>query len=98
MLHTNLHSFHQFQFKFGRTSTIHQLLKKLSIGCFVELYFNLNLHLNLNIKPDFQVNSRLSTFLYESHVNIKEFFSMSCHVTMVLTVIHNLYHDLKCEP
>ena len=26
------------------------------IGYFVELYFNLNLHLNTNTKPDFQVN------------------------------------------
>ena len=27
------------------------------IEYYVEIYFNLNLHLNLNIKPDFQVNS-----------------------------------------
>ena len=43
----------------------------------VELCFNLSLHSNLNIKPDFQVNSRFSTFLHKSYVNVKEFCSMS---------------------
>ena len=33
------------------------------IDYFDKLYFNLNLHSNLNIKPDFQVNSQLSTLL-----------------------------------
>ena len=67
-------------------------------GYFVQLYFNLNLHLNLNIKPDYLVNSQFSTFLHESSVNVKEFFSTSCHIIMVLIAIHNLIHDLKCKP
>ena len=68
------------------------------IGYFVEIYFNLNLHLHLNIKSDFQVNSQLSTFLCGSPVNIKEFFSMSHHIIMVLIVIQDSNHDLKCKP
>ena len=59
------------------------------IGYFVEIYFNLNLHLNLNIKPDFQVNSQFSTFLHDPCVNIKEFFPMSHQITTVLLVIHD---------
>ena len=78
-----------------------QIPKKLSSEqnrIFVELYFNLNLHLNLNIKSDFQVNSQFSTFLHETCVDVKEFFSSSCHITMVLIAIHDLYHDLKYKP
>ena len=68
------------------------------IEYFEELYFNLNLHLNLNIKLDFQGSSQFSSLLQESCVNINNFFSMSCHVIMVLIEIHDLYHNSKCEP
>ena len=54
------------------------------IEYFDELYFNLILHLNLNIKSDLEENSQFSTSLHYSHMDIIKFFSMLCHVTMVL--------------
>ena len=105
MLHINLHILYiqfiklnlnlkEFQESIGYFKS-YQVNK---IGYFVELYFNLNLHSNLNIKPDFQVNSQFSTFLHESHVNVKEFFSTSHHVITVLNAIHDSYHDSKGQP
>ena len=46
-----------------------------------KLYFNLNLHLNLNIKLYFQENSQFSTSLPLSHMNIKRnlFHVTPCH-------------------
>ena len=105
MLHINLHILFIHFIKFNLNlkefqESIHYFksYQVNKIGYFVESYFNLNLHLNLNIKLDFQVNSQFSTFLHESHVNIKEFFSMSCLVITVLIAIHDLYHNLKCKP
>ena len=45
-----------------------------------EFLFKLQLHSNLNTQPDFHENSRFSTFLHESHMNVIEFYSMSYHV------------------
>ena len=64
---------------------------------FILSCFNLNLHLNLNIKPDFQVNSQFTTFLCDSCVNVKEFFSTSCHFTMVLIAIHDPNSQFKTQ-
>ena len=47
------YSFHQIQFKFLRISRIHPSYQVNKIGDFVVSYFNLNLHLNLNIKARF---------------------------------------------
>ena len=105
MLHINLHILYIHFIKFNlnlkefQESTSYLKSYQVNkIGYFVELYFNLNLHSNLNIKQDFQVNSQFSKFLHETGVNLKEFFSTSHHVIMVLIVIHDSYHDLKCEP
>ena len=68
------------------------------IGFSDELYFNLNLSLNLNMKLDIHMNSQFSTVLCWSCVNIKEFFSSSHHIMMVLIEIHDSYHDSKNEP
>ena len=69
MLHINLHilNIHFINFnlnmkEFQESINYYQVNK---IGDFVAPYFNLNLHMNLNVKPDFQVNSQLSTFLCE---------------------------------
>ena len=105
MLHINLHILYIHFIKlnlnlkgFQESINFFKSYQVNKIRYFVELYFNLILHSNLNIKPDSQVNSQFSTFLCESHVKIKEFFSMSHHVAMVLIVIHNSYHDLTHEP
>ena len=59
-----------------------------------EIYFNLNLDSNLNIKPDFQVNSRFSTTLCYSPMNRIKIFSTSSHVMMVLIEIHQSHHHV----
>ena len=51
------------------------------IEYFDELYYNLNLHSNLNIKLEFKENS---------HMNVIEFFSMSCHIES--------YHNPEYKP
>ena len=107
MLHINLHILYTHFIKlnlnlkeFQESINYTQSYQVNKIGYFVELCFNLSLCSNLNIKPDFQVNSLFSTptFLHGSHVNVNEFFSMSHHVIMVLLVIHDLYYNSKCEP
>ena len=64
MLYINLHILyiHFIKFnldlnKFQESISYFKSYQVNKIGYFVELYFNLNLHLNLNIKSDFQVNS-----------------------------------------
>ena len=97
MLHINLHilniHFIKLNLNLKESQEFINYLKSYQVNkirYFVESYFILNLCLNLNIKPDFQVNSQFSTFLCESCVNVKEFFSTSCHITMVLFAIHDL--------
>ena len=101
MLHINLHILYiyfinlNFNLKeFQESNNYFKSYQMNKIEYFVELYLNLKLHSILNVKLVF----RFSAFLHESHVNIKEFFSMSHHVITVLVAIHDLYHDSKCKP
>ena len=64
MLHINLHTIYIYFIKlnlnlkeFQESFNYFKSYQVNKIGYFVELYFNLNLHSNLNIKPDVQVNS-----------------------------------------
>ena len=64
MLHINLHILYIHFIKlninlkeFQDSINYLKSCQENKILYFVESYFNLNLHSNLNIKPDFQVNS-----------------------------------------
>ena len=64
MLHINLHILYIHFIKFNlnlkeyqESNNYFKSYQVNKIEYFVELYFNLNLHSNLNIIPDFQVNS-----------------------------------------
>ena len=64
MLHLNLHvlCIHFIKMKlnlkeFQESNYYLKSYQENKIQYFVEFYFNLNLHSNLNIKPDLQVNS-----------------------------------------
>ena len=64
MLHINLHISYIYFIKLNlNLKELQESINYLEsyqvnkIEYFVELYFNLNLHSNLNTKPDFQVNS-----------------------------------------
>ena len=71
MLHINLHIFYidfvKFNLDLKEFQESNHYLKShqvYKIQYFDELYLNLNLHSDLNIKLDFQVNSLFSTSLY----------------------------------
>ena len=76
-------------------------------------YIQFEFTFELNIKLDFQENSLFSTSLWALGMNRNsnkqqqqqaemcehnEFLATSHHVTMVLIVIHDSYHVLKCKP
>ena len=70
MLHINLHILYIYFIKFNlnlkefQESDNHFKSYQLNeIEYFVELYFILKIHLNLNIKPNIQENSQISTSL-----------------------------------
>ena len=70
MLHINLHILYIHFIKLNlnlkesqESNNYFESYQLNKIEYFVELYFNLKLHLNLNIKPDFQENSQFSTSL-----------------------------------
>ena len=105
MLHINLHILYILFIKlnlnlkeFQESNIYFKHYQANKIEYFDELYFNLNLHLNLTIKPAFQENSQFLTSLPYSHMNTIKFFSMSHQIMMVLIEIHQLYHDSECEP
>ena len=96
-----IYSFNQIESKVERISIIqqlHQSYQENKIELLGELYFKLKLHLNLNIKSDYQENKQFSTSLCYSHVNVIKFFPTSCHVRTVLILINKSYHDSKCKP
>ena len=64
MLHINLYILYIYFIKFNlnlnelqESNNYFKSYQANKIEYFDELYLNLKLHLNLNIKPDFQVNS-----------------------------------------
>ena len=71
MLHINLHYIYIHCIKFNlnlkefqESNNYFKSYQVNKIEYFDILYFNLILHLNLNIKPDCQVNSQFSTLLH----------------------------------
>ena len=96
-----IYLFHQDESKFERISRIHQIYQESyqenKIEFLDELYFNSNLHSNLNIKSEFQENSQFSTSLCYSCMIVIEFFSMSHHVMMVLTMKNESYYDSQMQ-
>ena len=105
MLHINLHILYIYFIKMNldlkecqESNFYFKSCQENKIKFLDELYFKLKLHSNVNFKLDFEENSQFSTSLHDSCVNEMEFFSMSCHVMMVLIMKNESYHDSKCEP
>ena len=105
MLHINIHILYILFIRlnlnlkeFQESNIYFKSYQVNKIEYFDELYFNLNLHLNLKIKPDFQKNEQFSTSLCYSHMNVIKFISTSHHVMTVLIKIHKSYHDSECKP
>ena len=93
MLHINLHILYSYFIifnlnlkEFQESDKYTKSYQENKIEFLDESYFKLKLHLNLNIKSDFQENSQSSTSLCYSHMNVIKFFSMSCHVMKVIIV------------
>ena len=105
MLYINLHIIYIYLIKFDlnmkefqESNDYFESYQLNKIEFCDELYFNLNLCLNMNMKLDIHMNSQFNTVLYWSCVNIIGFFSSSHHIMMVLIEIHDSYHDSKHEP
>ena len=99
MLHTNFHILYIYFIKmnlnlkeFQESIKYNKSYQENKIEFLDELYFNSNLHSNLNIKPEFQENLQFSTSLSYSCMNVIKFFSTSHHVATVLIMKNELHH------
>ena len=61
-------------------------------------YISIEFTFKFEYQTRFSGKFMIQYFITLGHVNINEFFSMSCHVMTVLIEIHDSYHDLKHEP
>ena len=77
----HIYSFHQIQHNFKLSSE-----PDLIFCC---ILFQFELTFKINYQTGFSGEFMIQSFLHESCVNVKEFFSMSHHVTMVLIAIHD---------